>query len=215
MGDPRAKILVKLSLDVLFLLIVLSVYFIDVFRYMDDYYIGTVAILQETPYSPSQDKSTPLVEVIVASYSDFDSHFCSSPTPQVCNKRKDFEVSGILYLIFTCITHCLLIYGILGLMGMACGCSCCGFLKMTFVHYLYPVTYAISLVLYITVSGVFTLDIPANFSDNYKMKPEAGLLLMFGAQLIALISLVYFFFTRNQMNSLILVTHEGYTPFKA
>lgn len=216
MGDPRVRIFVKIVLDLLFFLIVLSIYFIDVFQYMDDYHIGTTVILKETPYNTLSGKSTPLTEIIIASYSDFDDHFCDNPVPKakpVCDKRKDFETSGILFLVFSCISHALLLYGVLALLGMACGCSCCGFLKMTFVHYLYPATYAIGLVLFIFISEVFSLDPPTG-SDVDKMNVQAGLVLMFAAQIVACTSLIYFFFTKTTMKSLILVTHKGYVPVK-
>ena len=193
MGDPRVRIYIKISLDILFFLLVLSVYFVDIFQYMDDYYIGTTIIQQKTDYSVN-GKSTPLTETIIASYQQFDDHFCNSKATvsvkQVCDKRSDFEISGILFLVFSCISHLFLFYGLLGLFGMTCGCNCCGFLKMMFVHYLYPIVYALSLILYITVGGVFSLDVPSGSSDDNEMKVQAGILLMFAAQLVALVSLI-------------------------
>lgn len=223
MGDPRLRIFIKVTLDTVFIILYVSIFFVEIFRYMNDYYITPLSIIKETDYKIFTDNNvedTPLTQMIIASFSDFDDKFCGSNTTSdiepVCDKHKDFETAGILYLTFSSTAISLVIYGIFSLFGMACGCSCFGLLKLTFVHYLYPVINAIGLVLYITVSKAFSLDVPSEYSDDkYKMKIETGMILMFAAQFLSIISCVYFFCYRSQLRSLILITHEGYIPSKA
>ena len=217
MGDPRVKILIKVLLDFLFIAILITIFFQDIFQYMDNYYIRTATIMKEAPYTPSPGKSTTLTEIIIATYSDFENNFCKIPedlAKYVCSKRADFETSGILYIVFCSVTLTLTAYGLLGLFAMACGCSCCGLFRYSFTHYLYPFVYAISLVLFTTISGLFSLSNPTHDSSN-DMKPQISLILMFVAQLIAIASAIFFFFYKSEMTSLVLVTHEGYTPVKA
>lgn len=179
---------------------------------MNNYYIGTTIIQQETNYP-----NTPLIQKIVIPYSDFDKYFCDPVQPnaqEVCNNRARFETAGILFLIFSCLAHAFLVYGVLGLLGMACGCSCCGFLKKTAVNYIYPGVYALALLLYVTVSEVFSLSNPTENSNN-DMKVQAGIILMFAAQAVAIASLIFYIFTKNQLVSLTRVTHDDYVPVKS
>ncbi|OMJ78432.1 hypothetical protein SteCoe_21754 [Stentor coeruleus] len=218
-GDSRLKIFIKVAIDSLFIILFISIFFVEVFKYMDDYYVTTLSIIKQTDYKISlTNEKTPLTQMIIASYSDFNDKFCGQiKDPQVdpvCDKRKDFETAGILFLTFSSISVLFTIYGIFSLFGVACGCSCCGFLKFYIVHYIYPGIYALALVLYITVSEIFTLDVPDNFDDDYKMKVHTGLILMFGAQFVSIVSVVFYFFNRTQLKSLVLIAQGDYVPVK-
>lgn len=209
MGDPRLRIFIKVVIDSLFIILFVSIFFVEIFRYMDDYYVTTLKIIKQTDYiiiSETGTDDTPLTQMIIASYSDFNDKFCGkNKDPQVdpvCDKRKDFETAGILYLTFSSISILFAIYGIFSLFGVVCGCSCCGLLKLYVVHYIYPGIYALALVLYITVSEIFTLDVPSKFDDDCKMGVQTGLILMFGAQFVSIVSAIFYFFNRTELKSL-------------
>jgi hypothetical protein len=214
MGDPRLRIFIKVVIDSLFIILFVSIFFVEVFKYMDDYYVTTLNIIKQTDYkiilSTGTIDDTPLTQMIIASYSDFNDKFCGKnkniQVDPVCDKRKDFETAGILYLTFSSISIVFAIYGIFSLFGVVCGCSCCGLLKLYIVHYIYPGIYALALVLYITVSEVFTLDVPSEFDDDYKMKVQTGLILMFGAQFISIVSAIFYFCNRTELKSLVLIS---------
>jgi hypothetical protein len=208
MGDPRVKIFVKLLFDLLFLSAVLSTYFLEIFEYKSDYNIGAVNIFKESTYKINNTESTPLTEVVIATYKQFEDHFCDDAkddTKDVCDRRKDFETAGILLMIFSSLSQFLCLYAILGMMGMGCGCSCCGFLRFTFVNYVYPFIYAIGIVCFVFVSQMFMID---------DVKLGIGIFFVFSAQGLAVLSAMYFCVYRKTMNALILVTHEEYQPMK-
>lgn len=208
MGDPRVKIFIKLFIDILFFSAVLSTYFLEIFQYKSDFNIAAVQIFKETTYKINDTESTPLTEVIIATYKQFDDHFCDDAdgdTEDVCDKRKDFETAGILLMVFSSISQFFTLYSALGLLGMGCGCSCFGFLRFTFVNYVYPFIYSIGLICFIFVSQMFTLG---------DTKLSIGIFFMFAAQFLALVGALYFCIHRKTMNALILVTHEEYEPMK-
>jgi len=208
MGDPRVKIFLKLFFDCVFLFAVLSVYFIEVFEYKDDYYVGIVRMLKETTYRINATESTPLTQITVATYSEFDDHFCDSPVgdlKDVCDKRKGFEEAGIVFLVFGCLSQALVVYGIFGLIGMACGCTCCGFLRMTLVHYIFPAVYGIGILCFVVISKVFELD---------DMAVQPGIIVMFGAEVLGFGSMVYFLCYRKEMKTLVFAVTEDYEQIK-
>jgi hypothetical protein len=219
MLGPRNKVLIKIALDAVFVVLVLTVYFVEVFQYMDTYYIGTTVIMnKQRYYQPTTGKKTPLDMVVIASYNDFDSKFCKNEdieTKQVCDNRKAFENAGILFMVFSCLSLSFLAYGLTMLIGMLCGCSCWTFFKMTFTHYVYPIVYAIAVVLYITVSGMFSLDTPTGTSSNSdKMNVELGIITMLAAGFVSILSTIFFILAKNSMKSLVKVSNENYEHIK-
>lgn len=208
MSDPRVKIFLKIIFDSLFIFAVLSIYFIEIFEYKDDYYVGTTRLLKETTYRINGTESTPLTEVIVATYSEFDDKFCDSPVDDlkdVCDNRKDFENAGIVFLVFGCLSQLIVVYGIIGLIGIACGCKCCGFNRMTIAHYLFPGVYAIGVLCFVVVSKVFSLD-------DVQIQP--GIFIMFAAEVLGIGSLIYFLLCKKQIRGLVVVEPSEYEGIK-
>ena len=210
MVHARALALTKLLLDVTFLVCVVSVYFIDIFSYMNTYNIGMYQVVKKEDYLSSN-----MIKQIPILYSDFYSHFCIGNLPSnvktICEHRQHFENAGILYLSFGSLALIFDIYSILGMLGIFCKCSNLGVLKLQFIHYVYPVVYATCVIIYFTVTRIFTLTTPKEFSGSeFEVKVRPGVVLMSIALAIGTLSGILFFFSRRKLRKYCNVAPTNY-----
>lgn len=207
MGKARCLAILKLTLDLLYVVTVFAVYLVDIFVYMDKFHIGIYNVVKKEKYLDSD-----LYKEIDVNFRDFNTYLCdgnkATDTKQVCDNREHFEDAGILYITFTVISHFFAIYSIAGMIGIACGCGSLGVATMQIAHYLFPGLHGASLVMYLTVSRMFDLTTPKGYSyRKYGPSVGNGFILMIIAQVISVISLIVFIFSRR-----IFVLHTKIRP---
>ncbi|CAG9332168.1 unnamed protein product [Blepharisma stoltei] len=193
----RKRITIKLVLDCLYIGCAISLYFIDIFQYMDHYYIGLTYITYEYSYNG-------LDAFVTASFNDFDDHFCdtsSSAVSEICDNKEDWQTAGIIFIIVSSIAHLIMVYGMLNLFGKACKCTLWGSLKINVQHYIYSAVYCASVITYVLIAGIFTLTPPKGYNSNYDIKVQPGIILMFFSAFFAIISVLYYLLYKNSMNS--------------
>ncbi|CAG9325250.1 unnamed protein product [Blepharisma stoltei] len=196
MSGTENKILIKIGLDLVYIGIVLITFFVNEFSYMESLEIGLIKL--SVNYSGdwfSVLKSEP--------FSYFKGQFCDisdENSQKICDCLSAWEASGILYLIFTSISFVFCAYGLLRLSLKYLGRDFSLYVKHDIEQYIYPALYIIALILYTSISQVFTLDPPKGLSHDYGVKAEPGIILMLVALFIALVGIVYFLSVRKEIN---------------
>lgn len=188
MGHARCLAMLKLILDLFFLVCVFSAYFINTFSYMSKYHIGVYQVVKKTKYL-----KTNLYKEVAVTFQDFDDIMCGKnmepEAKDVCAHRENFEDAGILYFTFSTLAHFLVFYSIFGMLGIFCKGSSLGVVKADVVHYLYPVLHASALAMYLGVCRIFVLSPPDGYSAlTYGPEIEEGLIVMIVAQVISILS---------------------------
>jgi hypothetical protein len=212
MINGRYIALIKVFLDVSFIVIVVAVYFVDIFNYMDKYNIGVYRVVKKENYLTSN-----LIKQTEILYLDFDKIFCAGTlardVEEICGHKASFENAGILYITFSVLSHFIVIYSILGMLGIFCKCSSLGVVSLEVVHYIYPALYASSLIMYVATSKIFSLTVPTGYSaSNYNVTAKPGIVLMIIALIFAISSGLLFLFTKKQLKSCIKVKPEAQKP---
>jgi hypothetical protein len=189
----------KVVLDLIYFALLYTIYFADVFQYMDSFNIGVYRVVKRDYYLDSN-----LKKEVSVSFRNFDSEFCQAPVPTqlgpVCYNRQHFEDAGILYYTFTAVSQFFAGYSVLGMMGLICKCSSLGVVMVEVVHYLYPALHLASLIMYVTVSRIFALSLPPGYSSSqYGASARPGIILMLVAQFVAFASMFAFIFGRSML----------------
>lgn len=193
MISVQFKILTKLLLDLTYFFLVFSVYFSDIFKYMKTNHIGITELSIKTKIDGVLG---------VGKFESFEDHWCDQLGSQdiICDNIDRWKKAGILFIVFTTFSHVFLIFGIANLIAKSCLCSFkLGILKDT-ENFIYPAFYCLSLLCYVLVSKVFTLDKPMYYNNEYNVKAEHGIVMMFVALCFCLISPLFFMFNRAEIN---------------
>ncbi|CAG9321102.1 unnamed protein product [Blepharisma stoltei] len=215
MVSARSTIFYKIGIDILYFCVVLSVYFVEIFKFMDKYYIGLLGIRYD--YTNSQYG---LEAQLVASYEQFSDHFCDPGiyaqylSKKLCDNKDNLEIAGILFVVFSSLAHAFMAYGILNMIGKACGCRMWGLLKYDFPHYVYPGVYIVAVVLYLSVSQFYNMSPPSNYDSDYDLKIYFGVILMFFAVFLSVSSGIYFMFLKKKMNTYLFPRDSFYKSLK-
>jgi hypothetical protein len=206
MANARAMIAVKFSIDVLSIVLIFVTYFVYFFEYMKEYRIYA----RDLEIHTSNDG---LDYFVIGSFNSVCDHLCDNseaPCGRVCRYDDDFKSAGICYMAFSAASLVVMAYCLAHLMGLACGCTFFGLLKFKWMHFVFPLVYAIALILYISISRVFTLT-KGIYPSSYSVKAGPGIVFIFIVQALMLISSGYFFYAlRNGIEDVLLVTQTGY-----
>lgn len=206
MANARAMIAVKFVLDGLTMVLIFVTYFVYFFEYMKDYRIYSRDLEVHT-------SSDGLDYYVIGSPNSFCDHLCDNsdaPCGRVCTHDNDFKSAGIFYIAFSAASLVVMSYCIAHLLGLACGCSFFGLLKFKWMHFVFPLLYAIALILYISISRVFSLS-KGIYPSSYSVKAGPGIVFIFIIQALMLISSGYFFYAlKNGIEDILLVSQTGY-----
>ena len=207
MGKARCLAILKLTLDILYIVCVFAIYLTEVFVYMDKFHIGVYNVVKRDKYLDSD-----LYKEIDVNFRDFHTYLCDGAkgfdTKRVCDNKQHFEDAGILYITFTVISHFFAVYSVVGMIGIACGCSSLGVATIQVAHYIFPALHGASLTMYLTVSRIFNLTTPKGYSKSkYGSSVSIGFILMIVAQVLSVLSLIVFILSRR-----IFVLHTKIKP---
>lgn len=205
MANARAMIAVKFSLDLVSMVFIFVTFFVYFFEYMKDFRIYARDLEIHTSEGG-------LDYYVIGSFNRVCDHLSDegSVIERVCKYDDDFKSAGICYLAFASATLVVMAYCLGNLLGLACGCTFFGLLKFKWMHFVFPLLYAIALILYVCISRVFTLT-KGVFPSSYSVKAGPGIVFIFIVQALMLISSGYFFYAlRNGIEDVLLVTQTGY-----
>ena len=197
---------VKLVLDIIAAILVFVTYFAYYFEYMKDFRIYALKLELHT-------SAHGLDYYVIGSPNDFCDKLCENsdaPCGHVCTHDDDFKSAGICYITFSAACLVIMAYNILHLLGLACGCSCFGILRLKWLHFVAPMLYIIALILYVTISRVFSLS-KGPYSSSYGVSAGPSLVLIFFTLFVMLVSACYFLYAlKNGIEDILLVTQTGY-----
>jgi hypothetical protein len=202
MVTPASAICTKIALDFVYLFLVANTYFWGVFDY------GDVRIeIFNIIYNFSNNG---LSAYIKSSYSDFDHYLCSSSIPQTakaCQKLNNFKIGGECFIIVSAISAVFAAYSILNLIAKIYHITAKVCLEMDFFHYICPVLYSLAVVLYVSISEIFTI------SSN-EITVQFGVFTMFGAELACLASCFIFLIHKKSINEISKINKDLNPQFK-
>jgi len=206
MANARVMIAVKFSLDLMTMVLIFVTYFVYFFEYMKDFRIYARSLEMHT-------SSDGLDYYVIGPPNSFCDHLCKDTNPvcaKVCTHDDDFKSAGICYIAFSAASLVMMTYCLAHLLGLACGCSFFGLLKFKWLHFVFPLVYAIALILYISISRVFALT-KGIYPSSYGVKAGPGIVFVFIIQALMLISSGYFLYAlRNGIEDILLVSQTGY-----
>ena len=147
-----SAISIKISIEFLYLILSANSYWLTVFTYASDFDI-------EILYLKYNFNKSGLSTYVKGLYVDFDTYVCEDSTLilKVCDKIDDFKIAGACYIAIAVVSNLFALYCIVSLIAKRCRCANKGWHQMRLFHYLYPVVNSISVVLYSTISGLFTI----------------------------------------------------------
>ena len=199
-------IAIKFCLDLVSMVFIFVTYFVYFFEYMKDFRIYARDLELHT-------SNGGLDYYMVGSFNRVCDHLSGNNDPvveRVCRYDDDFKTAGIIYMVFAAVSLVIMAYCLANLLGLACGCTFFGLFKFKWMHFVFPLFYAIALILYVSISRVFTLT-KGVYSSSYSVKAGPGIVLIFIVQALMLISSGYFFYAlRNGIEDVLLVTQTGY-----
>ena len=175
---------------------------------MNNYHIGVYRIIKKENYLDSN-----MIAETEILYQQFDNIFCTgsltADVKEICGQRQHFENAGILFFTFSTLGNILVIYSILGMLGIMCKCSSLGVVTVEVIHYIYPGLYATSLILYVSVSRISVLSTPTGYSSSvYGPGLDVGMGLMIVAMGLSIASASFFFFTKKFLKTIIKIQPE-------
>ncbi|CAG9313723.1 unnamed protein product [Blepharisma stoltei] len=193
MVPAQIKILIKLLLDLTFFFLVFSIYLINSFRFMKTNHIGMTELSVKSRIDGVYE---------IGAFKAFENHWCPNlgSIDAICDNINDWKKAGVLFIVFTSFAHVFMVFGMVNLILKSCFCCFKLRIMKDLENYIYPLLYSLSLILYVTVSKVFTLEKPMYYSDAYNVKAESGLVLMFVALSFSLVSGGYYFYFRREIN---------------
>lgn len=213
MVSSRSTIFLKIMIDLCYFGVVLGVYFLDVWLFVKDFYIGLMGVTWDyVDYG--------LEAQVYGDFDKFKDNLCFPAfvdSKPICDNKDNLQIAGIVFVTFSSIAHLMMAYGILGLIGKGCGCNFWGFLRFDWVHYVYPVVYIFSIGLYLAISQFWTMSVPDKYksNSNYDLKVYFGLVFMCGASIISVISAFYFWKNQQKMNSYLFPRDSYYKSIEA
>ncbi|CAG9324477.1 unnamed protein product [Blepharisma stoltei] len=195
MVSTKTKILIKLSLDTLYFIFALTVCFTDVFKFMKNYYIGMINLTtQTTTYSITVEAT--------GTFQEFKDHWCNKKylPDKICDNIDDFKTGGILFVVFSALAHLFWLYSVASLILKSCMQNFTLALIHDVENFIYPAIYALSVVLYIFVSKIYSVSPPKYYDDDYEVKTQEAEVFMYIALCFGVLSGLLFLFCRTEIN---------------
>ena len=182
-------------LDVSYILIVMASYIADIFQYMNKFYFSIFKIT----YKFHEGK---LLAEIPAFYLDFNDYFCDFRSnmefKEICDRYDTFYNGSIVYLSLTLFNFILIIYNLIHLASLILEWRQRFILSLGCSHYLYPIIHSISILSYLWTIKYYSLSPPSGFNSDFNISAQAGLFLMYFAQVVSVLSLFIYLFSRNE-----------------
>ncbi|CAG9325249.1 unnamed protein product [Blepharisma stoltei] len=188
MEKVKISILVKIVLDLAYILIILTSFFVTIFSYDErlSIYLSKVS-------------DTHLEETKIL-FPNYMNQMCIDNEATFCDYLKYWQAAGIYYLVFSSLSLVFCMYVLLRCSLRYADKDALFSVKYDLDWYIYPTLGFFAVFLYIIISGIFTTEFSYEYEGltDEKVTIEAGLILMIAAFLISFISAIYFLVERKK-----------------
>jgi hypothetical protein len=168
--------LLKVLLDIVWLVCLVLSFFLPVAVYMKDFSISVTSIAFDFVYLGMD-------AYVNVSFSDFQAHYCVIETASatLCSNLVLFKIAGLLYSILAALSAvCFLYTSLQGLVPRYKRLQARG------VGYLTPMLYALAVLVYFIITIAFTEKPDVSLSSEYALSFDIGALVMLAAELLAI-----------------------------
>ena len=182
-------------LDLAYIFITVASYVFSTFQYMNHFAISVFKITYEFHESE-------LLARVPAYYSSFDNYFCDTRSnmefKEICDRYSSFYEAAIFYLFLTMLNMLFILYNYLHFTALTLDWRPRWYLSLGCSHYLYPIIHSIATLAYLWRTDFYGLNPPKGFDSNFDITARGGLFLMFFSQVVSVIGLFIYLFSRNE-----------------
>jgi len=210
--NPRAKALTKFCFDLLAIILIVISFFVSFFYYGEDFGISSMFISYRFEYRG-------LPAYVNPTFGTFERVFCAGESSlkgelgEICAWQQNLKAAGIIYAVGTGLTFLLLIYTTFNLIGLSFGCSCFNLLKVHWLHYILPIIYGLTVVIYVLVSSFYLFKTSGSDWTSEGVSLGVGMVLIIATEVIEIVGAIYFYWARRKgIEDLLLVAMQGYIP---
>lgn len=182
-------------LDLAYIFITVASYIFSTFQYMNHFAVSIFKITYEF-------HENELLARVPAFYLLFDDYFCDIRSnmefKEICDRYASFYNAAIIYLSLTLLNMFLILYNFLHFTALTLEWRPRWYLSLGCSHYLYPIIHSIAALAYLWTTNFYGLKPPKGFNSDFDIAAGGGLFLMFFSQVVSVIGLFIYLFSRNE-----------------